>query len=276
MKSISKCFRAALLSLSLATGVFVASSVSAPKPAQAQLAVVCANCSQLIQQILNYVRQGLQYAKQLDQYAKQVEQYLLQIDQFKNMVKNTTKLPEMVFDDALATIRGIEGVMQQAKNIGYTWSNLDFSFKNMFPDTYRQYNRLKQFGDSWERLEDDFKRSERTYESALSALKAARSQSLDMSRDQERMDRVGWQLRDAEGRLDAMQAAGEYAQHSAQQLMKLRQIGLLQIQLMAQVQADTQEKLDLERAAQQIWIENEPDAPVNTGFPSSRMFSNGN
>ena len=270
MKSISKFFRAAALSLSLATVVFVASSVTAPKPAQAQLAVVCANCSQLFQQILNYVRQGLQYAKQLDQYAKQIESYVLQIQQFENMVKNSIKLPQMVFDDALSTIRSIENTMQQAKNIGYTWSNLDFSFKNMFPDTYSQYHRLKQFGDSWERLEDDFKRSERTYDSALSALKAARAQSMDLSQDQYRMDRVGWQLRDAKGRLDAMQAAGEYAQHSAQQLMKLRQIGLLQSQLMAQVQADTQERLDMDRAAAQILIEKEPPTPSPGGGVSYR------
>lgn len=276
MKSISKFFRAAFLSLSLATVVFVASSVTAPKPAQAQLAVVCANCSQLYQQILNYVRQGLQYAKQLDQYAKQVEEYVLQIKQFENMVKNSIRLPQMVFDDALSTVRSIENTMHQAKNIGYTWANLDWNFKSVFPDTYYQYNKLKQFGSSWDRLQDDFQRSERTFDSALSALKAARAHSEDLSRDQYRMDQVGWHLGGAQGRLDALQAAGEYAQHSAQQIMKLRQIGLVQLQLMAQVQADTQERLDLDRAAQQIWIENEPDEPVNTGFTSSRMFPNGN
>lgn len=276
MKSISKLSKAAFLSLSVSMVVFFASAVTAPRPAKAQLAVVCANCSQLTQQILNYIRQGLQYAKQLDQYAKQIESYILQIKQFENMVKNSVQLPQMIFDDALSTIRSIESTMQQAKNIGYTWSNLDFSFKSMFPDTYSQYNRLKQFGSSWDRLQDDFHRSERTYDSALSALKAAREQSQDLARDQYRMDRVGWQLGGAQGRLDALQAAGEYAQHSAQQLMKLRQIGLLQIQLMAQVQADTQERLDMDRAAQQIWIENEPDQPINTGFSSSRMFPNGN
>ena len=49
------------------------------KPARAQF--VCANCSTIVQQLLEYVQQ-------LMQYAKQVQQYELQFKQWENMVKS--------------------------------------------------------------------------------------------------------------------------------------------------------------------------------------------
>lgn len=266
MKSISKFFRAALLSLSLATVVFVASSVTAPKPAQAQLAVVCANCSQLHQQILNYVRQGLQYAKQLDQYAKQVEEYVLQIKQFENMVKNSIRLPQMVFDDALSTIRSIENTMANARNISYTWSNLDSNFRQQFKDVYEEYNRIHNLRDSWAAIQNDFDRAERTYDSALSTLKVARSHSTSLQADQHKMDAVGRHLMGAEGRLDAIQAAGEYAQLSAQQLMKMRHLAMVQLQLMSQVQADEEQRRISEAAATKVFTDRKPTPAFPNGF----------
>ncbi len=253
MNAISKLLKFCLLS----AAVFFGGAAVQPRPANAQLAVVCPNCSNIFTQILEHMQQLAQYAKQVDQYAKQ----LLQLE---DQLKNSMKLPFAVFDDALRTVRTIEATMNQAKNIGYTWANLDVSFKNMFPDTYAQYQDVRNLKTSWERFEADSKRSERTYDAALSALKAARDQSRDLSADQQRMNEVGRHVTDADGRMDALQAAGEYAQHSAQQIMKLRQIGLLQVQLMAQAQADEQQRLNLERAASQVWIEDKPADPVAT------------
>lgn len=245
--------------------VLVAGSVPS-KPAQAQLATVCVNCSTIIQQILEYVHQLMQYAKQLEQYSKQVEQYKNQMDRLKLDLKNTVSLTRSHFDDALSTIRSIESTMASARNISYTWSNLDSNFRQQFKDVYEEYNRIHNLRDSWAAIQNDFDRAERTYDSALSALKVARSHSTSLQADQNRMDVVGWQLMGAEGRLDAIQAAGEYAQMSAQQLMKMRHLAMVQLQMMAQVQADEEQRRISEAAATKAFTDRKPTPAFPNGF----------
>lgn len=251
--------------LPLAVFIFIAASMP-PKPVQAQLATVCVNCSTVIQQIREYVHQLLQYAKQLEEYSKQVEQYKNQMDRLKLDVKNTVSLATSHFDDALSTIRSIENTMANARNISYTWSNLDSNFRQQFKDVYEEYNRIHNLRDSSAAIQNDFDRAERTYDSALSALKVARSHSTSLQADQHKMDVVGWQLMGAEGRLDAIQAAGEYAQLSAQQLMKMRHLAMVQLQLMSQVQADEEQRRISEAAATKVFTDRKPTPAFPNGF----------
>lgn len=260
MKSISKAFFVTLF-------VFLVGSFPPPVPAQfGGGVVVCVNCSEKATQAVQLARQILQYAKQLEQYAKQVEQYANQVERLKDQLKNSVKITSPIFDSALSTIRSIENTMASARNISYTWGNLDTSFRIQFRDVYQEYDRINNFTDSWEALQTEFDRSERTYDSALSALKAARAQSISLQDDQYRMDVAGWHLIGADGRLDAIQAAGEYAQMSAQQLMKMRHLAMVQLQLMSQVQADEEQRRISEAAATKVFTDRKPTPAFPNGF----------
>lgn len=221
------------------------------------MAVACVNCS-------NVATQAMEYARQLLQYAKQIQEYQLQIQQYEDQIRNSVRLPQAVFDDALVTLRGIESMMAYGQNIRYSMTNLNWEFQQRYPDVFRTYHDLHQVRDIWQAMEQDWNRQVQTYDSAKTALMAAREHSRELQYDQYRMDRVGRHLTDASGRLDAMQAAGEYAQHSAQQLMKLRQVALVQIQMAATAQADAERKAMLARAAAQIWVEDRPSEPQHT------------
>lgn len=241
--------------------VLGAGFASAPRPAQAQF--VCANCSTWLQQLL-------EYAEQLLQYAKQIEQYQLQIDQYRNQVKNTMTISRVTFDNALATVRSIEQVMDSPSltNIRYMMGSLDSDFQRSYRDVYGQMQVLRGISSS-QALQDYTARNRQAYDTALSALRAARSQSNDLTQDQARMDEAGAELIGADGNLDALQAAGEYAQMTAQQLMKMRQLALVQIQLQSTVIADQARKDELERAALELWVEDRPSQPAATPRTSS-------
>lgn len=252
--------------LSLAAGIALAlvGSVGTmtPRPAQAQLAVACVNCSDIFTQLL-------EYSEQLLQYAKQIQEYNLQLQQYADQVRNSVKVPFAVFDNALGKIRQIESMMDQGFNMRYTMYNINAEFQRLYPDVFTTYNNLREVRDVWQAMGQSWERQLQTYDSARTALIAARDHSFSLQDDQYRMDQVAWHVTDASGRLDALQAAGEYAQQSAQQLMKLRQVALVQLQMAANVQADQQRKENLARAAQQIWIEDRPNTPLRTGNGSS-------
>ena len=254
--------RGKLLSLAVMAGLVFVSSFGAmtPRPAHAQF--VCANCSDIFTQLM-------EYSEQLLQYAKQVQQYQTQLQQYQDQLKNSVSLRNPAFDNALATVRGIENVMQQGFNIKYSLWSVDQEFKRLYPDTYTRYTQLKGLQNDWQGLDETWHRALQTYDASRTALNAARMHSDDLIEDQHRMDTAAWHLIGASGRLDALQAAGEYAQHSAQQLMKLRQVSLIQVQLAAQAVADENRRLNNEAAARQIWIEDRPQEPYGTPNSSS-------
>ncbi len=254
-KHLQKLLRALALAVLFSVGLS-----AAPRSAHAQV-VVCANCSEA-------VTQWAEYAEQLLQYAKQVQQYELQIKQWENMVKNTKTIKSVVFDNALSHIRGVESIMNNASNIRYMMGNLDGNFKNLYPDVYQHISQIKGIS-SAQALLNDFNRGKQVYDTALTALKAAQSQSADLSADQYRMDSAAGSLISADGHLDALQAAGEYAQMSAQQLMKLRQLALVQIQTQSAIAANVAREKDLRTAAVQNWIEDKPATPRATPHGSA-------
>ena len=64
----------------------VVAGVATPRPAQAQWAVTCVNCSTTWTQLL-------QYAKEAQSLETQLQQYQTQLQQYTNMVTNTVALP---------------------------------------------------------------------------------------------------------------------------------------------------------------------------------------
>ena len=254
-KLLKKVFTTVSLTFALCGVLVISTRVS-----HAQLAVVCANCAQVTTQLT-------QYAEQLTQYAKQVQQYELQLQQYQNMLKNTISLPNAVFDNALSTIRGIETGMNSGSNIRYTMPNLDTAFNKLYPGVYGHIQELAGISQH-QALSNDYLRNQEAYDAAQTALKAAQAQSHDLTDDQWRMDMAGSDLLGASGNLDGLQSAAEYAQMTAQQVMKMRQLGLVQIQMQSVQAANQARKEDLRRAALDLWTEPKAATPTSTARTS--------
>lgn len=250
MQRLHKVLTAVVLGLLVSVG----SLTVAPRKAQAQF--VCANCSDLITQLMEYFEQLLQYAKQ-------IEQYNLQVRQWEDMVRNSVKLPTSYFDNAISTIRGVELTMQQGRHVYYNITNLNERFAELYPNVWEQWgpSRHYTYEDGMNRQWESGEVARDSYRTTLQAM-AVQASSLE--NDQSSMDSIASQLMDPSGRLDALQAAGQYAQHSAQQMMKMRQIAMVSVQLHANALADEQRIRDMRAGEQAIWAQNIPKAPVAT------------
>jgi type IV secretion system protein TrbJ len=95
--------------LAFASGVSLVAliGVAAPRPAQAQLATVCVNCSTMITQLL-------QYAKDAQSMATQLQQYQTQLQQYTNMVTNTVSLPQEAWSTVQSDIMRVQALSNAA------------------------------------------------------------------------------------------------------------------------------------------------------------------
>ena len=100
--------RAASVGRRLALAVTVlAVLAAAPRPAQAQLAVTCVNCSTIWNQLL-------EYGKQVQQLAMQLQSYQTQLQQYANMVTNTLALPQQLWGQVQSDIMQVRNLSNVA------------------------------------------------------------------------------------------------------------------------------------------------------------------
>lgn len=226
--------------------------------ANAQLVVACPLCNSELTQVLVY-------AKEIDQYLQMVQSYENEVAMYENMVKNTISLPAAYYDRAIQLVRNAEILLQGGTNISYASGNLNVQFGQMYP-TYNTLLGQSTYATNQSQLQSYQQRSQQNYDGALTALQAAQAQSQAMSQEQSLMDSNGSLLWGAQGHLDAMQSAGVYMQNTAQQLMKMRQLSLIQIQLQAQSAANAQRQQDTDAAAFQAFLAPAIPDPVDTSI----------
>lgn len=252
------------------------SGALAPKPASAQFAVACVNCSSWVTQLLEYARQIAAYATQLEQYSRQIAQYQLQIQQYQNMVRNSQSLTESFFDNALRTVRDTRSLLRQAQGVTYASNQLHDLFNREFPDAVSVFANLRNSPPqtTWDAFYKNVDKSWKTMTVVESTLMAARRQADEMEYEQEAMDRIGNQLMGADGHMDVMQSMGQLTQHSAQQMIKLRQLSMMQVNLAARAAADQQSKDNAAHAALQEFL-FQPPTPATSQVHGSNRYPRG-
>ena len=233
-------------------------------PVASAIPVTCINCS-------NTLTQTLQFAKQLQEYLTQLDEYKTQIDQWKLQELMGKHLSGMQFDNALTMIRNIEGIMQSGSQITYNINNLQTRFFEDYPTASETFNRINQMPSAsynplslWNSFFRDEKSIRQNQDMMLQAMQSLKSQSVDLARDQSMMARANSQLSGSVGHEQSIQATAVYAQHSAQQLMKLRQGIALMTQIAIQEQADRSRREAFDRAAVQKWTVQRPGKAART------------
>jgi type IV secretion system protein TrbJ len=93
----------------LACAIVLAALGSAlnPRPAKAQWAVNCVNCSTTWTQLL-------QYAKEAQSLATQLQQYQTQLQQYANMITNTVALPQEIWGTVQSDIMRVQSLSNAA------------------------------------------------------------------------------------------------------------------------------------------------------------------
>lgn len=247
-------------------GVFASPVIMAPAHA---FPVTCINCSTTLIQFLEFGRQLLQYEKQVQEYITQVKQWEIQVDMGR-------PLSGMQFDNALTLVRNLEGVMSAGSHLTYNVNNLQARFLQEYPTVTQTFTSLSQTGSVsqnpaafWNSFFRDERAIRQSQDMSLQAMQTLRAQSLDLAQDQQRMNVTAAQLGASRGHQQSIQATAVYAQHSAQQLMKMRQGLTLLTQIAIQEQADRSRREANDRAASQKWMSQRPGRAAVTPIRAS-------
>lgn len=196
--------RAAMLT---ASAFFLTEARQARAGVLAGIATEWTQLANNLQLITTYIRQGEELRQKI----------LMVID----MAKNTVELPFQVFGPIMAEIGQLAGIVQSGRSLAYSMANLDAEFRNRFRGW--GYNARAWFTDyrNW---------SQTSLDTTLGTLRAAGLQSQQMQSEEGVLRQLRGMANSSDGRLKAVQVANQIAEQQVQQLMKLRQLILADLQ----------------------------------------------
>jgi P-type conjugative transfer protein TrbJ len=160
-----------------------------------------------LQLINTYIRQG-----------QELQQKILMV---ADMAKHTAQLPFQIFGPIMGDIAGLHSIVQNGRALAYSMANLDAEFRN----------RFRGFGynaNAWYTQYRDW--SQTSLDTTLGALKAAGLQGQQLNSEQAVLSQLRSMAQGTDGRLKAIEVANQIAEQQVQQLMKLRQLILADLQ----------------------------------------------
>jgi type IV secretion system protein TrbJ len=159
------------------------------------------------QLLVQYIRQGLQLQEALRQTA--------------DMVRNTRTLNAQVFASIIQDINQLANIVQGGRALAYSMADLNAQFRSRFPgygyiaggyfDNYREW-------------------SQTSLDTTFATLRAAGLQGQQLQNEQSVLAAVRAMAQGAGGRMEALQVANQIAEQQVQQLMKLRELMLVDLQ----------------------------------------------
>src|SRR3954466_7811896 len=190
---------------SLLLGLFSASVIAlTAKPARA---IFCANCSTIVQQMMEYAQQVYSISVQLQQYQTQIQQY-------QNMVQNTVSLPIHLWSNVTNDIMQIKNL----SNIGALLAGNAGSITGQlaaFDSAASQVLSLPYMVDKYNAWAQMAGQNITTMQMAMGA---AQSQ---MGSDAAMLSTIQMQSQSATGQVQVLQAANEMASLQISQTQKL-------------------------------------------------------
>jgi P-type conjugative transfer protein TrbJ len=237
---MNRFYKAVSLVISAAIIVLLLS----PAQTVAAEAVICTNCGTEYTQLFN----KLQMLKQVETGIQQLQ---TQINQYQDMMSNSQGLSIQVWGNAYRDIGKLNALIQQSKALAYSASNLDSQFSKRYGD-YKTYQARKMNGSDWDKKYDQWSRE--TSDNALYTLKAVSMQSSQMQDEDTLMQQLQAMSHSAQGRMQAIQVGNMMAAQNINQIQKLRQLMMLQLQMQANYIAAQQDKVAAEQAARRQYF----------------------
>lgn len=182
-----------------------------------------------IQLINQYIRQGLQLSEQIK----------LTLD----AAKNIAQLPFQIFGPILAEVSKLAGIVQGGRALAYSMAGLDAEFTSRFKGWgYNAKAWYKDYRD-W---------SQTSLDTTLGTLRAAGMQGDQLLSEQAVLDQLRAMAQTSDGRMRALQVSNQILEQQTQQLMKLRQLMLADLQSKqafqaAQIQKETAREANAEK-----------------------------
>jgi P-type conjugative transfer protein TrbJ len=188
-----------------------------------------------LQLLLAYTRQGQQLANQLQMY--------------QNMAQNSKTLPSQSFSPLVADISALNTIAQTGQALAYSMANIDVQFRNTFKG-YASWSPNQWYVNyqTW---------SNRSLDTTLGTMRAAGLQASQMSSEGALMDQLKVMAQSSDGHMMALQVSNQIAHEQVDQLMKLRQLVLADLQSKQAYQAMMiQQEATRQAAGQQFFTFN--------------------
>lgn len=154
-------------------------------------------------------------------YIRQGEQLRQEILMVLDMAKNTATLPAQVFGPVGSDIAQLASIVQGGRALAYSMANLDAEFRSRFRGW--GYNARTWYLDyrNW---------SQTSLDTTLGTLRAAGLQGQELQSEQAVLHQLRSMAESSDGRLKALQVANQIAEQQVEQMMKLRQLMLADLQ----------------------------------------------
>jgi P-type conjugative transfer protein TrbJ len=213
----------------------------------------------------NLVQNTIAALKAVESVINEVQMISNQIKQIENMVQNTATYGGVWDREALPRLIRLGQIIEQEQAIAYGMAGIDRVFRERYPG-YRPIT-------DWARTYDQWTRG--TLDTLRGTLASVRLQADDFADEQRRIETLTAMGDSAGGRMQAIQVGNMLAAEQLQQLAKLRQLMMTQVNAQNVYMADRTNR-DAQRAAtQQEWVKNgNREAPVlsttNTSSPVGR------
>jgi P-type conjugative transfer protein TrbJ len=190
---------------------------------------ILANISTETTQLMNY-------GQLLAQYIRQGEQLRLEILQLGEIVRNGRPVPNQIFGSIMADLNQLAVIVQGGRALAYSMANIDSEFRTRFRGYgYTAGTYYRDYRD-W---------SQTTLDTTLSTLRAAGLQGQQLQNEQSVLAALRTMAMSANGRMQAIEVGNQISEQTVEQLMKLRQLMLVDLQSKqafqaAQIQKDAQ------------------------------------
>jgi len=194
----------------LVCGVALAAAiaVATPRPAHAQWAVTCVNCSTTWTQLLEFGKQAQQLETQLQQYQTQLQQYA-------NMMTNTVALPQELWSN-------VQSDIMQVRNLSNAASLLSGNAGSIITRLQSASGYASQVANLGN-IANQFTTWQQTIGNNVSTL----GRTLGLQQNQEATDAtlltsLESHSQSAQGQMQAIQAGNELAHANAVQLQEIQ------------------------------------------------------
>jgi P-type conjugative transfer protein TrbJ len=220
--------------------------LSVQSPPIAEAGAFATEFTQLLnhgQLVMEYIRQGQQLVNQLKMYA--------------NMIRNVKNLPKQVFGPISADINALAAIVQGGRALAYSLGNLDQIFRQTYsgygynPRAYYPQYKI------W---------SQTSLDTTLGALRAAGLQGQQLQSEQAVLDSLRAMAQSADGRMQALQVLGQISEQQVQQLMKLRELMLVDLSSKQAFQATMIQQQAAEEAATERFFTFQPSTPDSATY----------
>ena len=197
-----------------------------------------------------------------EQLVNQAKQLQNEIRQLENMVLNTVTVPNQIWGTAVQDFDQLKSLIQQSKALAYTASNLDQQFATRY-GTYTSYLAEKMTATDWKNKYTQW--SQEGSDNALYALKGLGLQASQLKNDQAVMQQLQAMASSTQGRMQALQVANMIAAQNVDQVQKLQQLMMLQLQMQADYLAMQQDKEAAREASRVDLYTNWKNTPDTDG-----------